>query len=83
MVNSAAALAAAESILESTVRPVVGEPVAIIPGESIETTRNFVFFYNTVAYIETKTVSHALAGNGPILVERRTGAARMADSSRP
>ncbi len=33
----------------------------------------FVFFYNTKAYWETRDFSHALAGNGPLLVRKEIG----------
>ena len=83
MINIDEAQTIAESILDERVRPWVHEPVAI----AVESTRvaedNIVFFYDTVAYLETGSVSHALAGNGPIIVDRVTATARIASSSRP
>lgn len=77
------ALAIATEILDTRVRPAVDEPVAIAADLTIETDSAFVFFYNTVVFLETRSLVHALAGNGPILVERDTGAVRILESSRP
>jgi hypothetical protein len=33
----------------------------------------WVFFFNSQRYLETGEFRYALAGNGPILVEKRTG----------
>lgn len=43
----------------------------------------WVFFYNSRAYLETGSFSHALAGNGPIVVERSTGAVHQLTTARP
>ncbi len=77
------ALAIATDVLDTRVRPVVDEPVAIAADQTIETDAAFIFFYNTLAFLETRSMVHALAGNGPILVERDTGTVRMLESSRP
>lgn len=83
MIDIAAARAAAETLLDERVRPWVDEPVAIAEQATVEADSVFVFFYNTVAYLETKAITHALAGNGPVIVDRATGTARIADSARP
>ena len=50
------------------------EPVlAIVDGEPSETVHAWVFFYNTKEYLETGDFSEALAGNGPILVNKVSG----------
>lgn len=43
----------------------------------------WVFFYNSRAYIATGTFSHALTGNGPIVVERATGRLHELTAARP
>jgi len=83
MMDRAAALDMAEEFLDANVRHLVGEPVAVALDRTIETEHSFVFFYNTVAYLETRSMVHALAGNGPIVVDRVTGAVMATDSSRP
>lgn len=47
--------------------------LAIVDGEPSEITHAWVFFYNTRRYLETGEFSDALAGNGPILVNKRNG----------
>ena len=48
--------------------------LAIVDGEPSETAHAWIFFYNTKRYLETGEFSEALAGNGPILVNKITGA---------
>ena len=43
----------------------------------------WVFFYNSVAYLETRSSSDALAGNGPLVVERVSGALHELTTARP
>ena len=83
MADIEAARAAAERYLDERVRPGIDEPVVIATGKTIVTAFEIVFFYNTAAYLESGSVVHALAGNGPIIVERVDGRVRVADSSRP
>lgn len=83
MLDAVSALPIAELILDQKVRPWVDEPVSIVRDQTVEAPRAIVFFYNTIAYLETKSAVHALAGNGPIIVERSSGRAWIADSSRP
>ncbi len=39
--------------------------------------------YNTGVYLDTGSITHALAGGGPIIVNRRTGEARIGTSTLP
>lgn len=43
----------------------------------------WTFSYNTREYLETRRVTYALAGNGPILVEKESGAVRRLGTGRP
>lgn len=43
----------------------------------------WLFSYNTREYLETRQVKYALAGNGPILVEKESGAVRQLVTARP
>lgn len=83
MIDSMAARVVAERYLDEHVRPWVGEPVAIVDAATRETASVFVFFYNTVTYLQTGAASHALAGNGPVIVSRATGEPRLGGTSRP
>jgi hypothetical protein len=40
-------------------------------------------FYNNRIYVETRAVSHALAGNLPLLVDKQTGTVVVDHSWRP
>jgi hypothetical protein len=50
-----------------------GEPCVIADEGTIEKPYGWVFFYNTKKYLETKQVRYALAGNGPVIVNKHTG----------
>jgi Immunity protein 35 len=43
----------------------------------------WVFFYNSRAYLETGSFTHALTGNGPIVVEKATGVVHELVTARP
>lgn len=73
----------AEDLLDAEVRPDLDEEI-VIPAEYIQESERFwILFYNTRIYVETGSLSHALAGNGPILVEKATGTARLGRSDIP
>ena len=59
------ARAIAEEMLDQTVRTEIAD---IVINKTLETDSCWVFFYNTRAYIETRSMSHALAGNAPVFV---------------
>lgn len=48
----------------------VDDDFAILEGETVETGRGWVFFYNSREYVESGDPMSSLAGNGPILVTR-------------
>lgn len=66
-VTNGLARAMAEVLLDQTVRTEIAD-VVINEEETKETDTCWVFFYNTRAYIETGSMSHALAGNAPLFV---------------
>ena len=47
--------------------------LAILPEHTIETDFGWVFFWNSRRYVETADFQYALAGNGPLIVDRRDG----------
>ena len=75
------ARAVAERYLDATVRNSVEEDVVTTSVREFPTC--WVVGYNTRAHWETGAISHALAGGGPIIVNRGTGAARMGISALP
>ncbi|KRR17402.1 hypothetical protein CQ14_31425 [Bradyrhizobium lablabi] len=48
----------------------VGDDFVVIHDETVETAEGWVFFYNSREFVETGDFRDALAGNGPILVDR-------------
>lgn len=48
----------------------VGQELSIASYEPAGADGGWIFFYNTSAYIGNGNISHALAGNGPLFVER-------------
>ncbi|MBD9379151.1 YrhB domain-containing protein [Pseudoxanthomonas sp. PXM04] len=48
----------------------VGQELSIASYEPVGADGGWIFFYNTSAYIGSGNISHALAGNGPLFVER-------------
>lgn len=71
----------AAEFLETEVRPGVGQEVVLTEVREFPTC--WVAGYNTKAYVETGSVIHALAGGGPIIVNRRSGEVRMGTSALP
>ncbi len=43
----------------------------------------WVFFYNTRAFAETGELGESLVGNGPLLVDKQTGAIREVGTAHP
>jgi hypothetical protein len=69
----------AAHFIEEHLQPNIEEEVTL-QTEFEETKSYWVFFYNTRDYIETGNISYALLGNGPLLVEKSTGRARLGRS---
>jgi hypothetical protein len=57
--------------------------VALDHGATVETPRYWVLCYNTVAYLRTGALGDCLVGNGPLLVDKRSGALRQAGTAHP
>ena len=50
-----------------------GDRLVIQEEETIEKEYGWIFFYTSQRFLETGDVNHMLAGNAPIVVDRRTG----------
>ena len=57
--------------------------LAIDEGATRTETWSWVFFYNSATYLKTGAFSHALAGNGPLVVERGSGEIHQLTTARP
>jgi len=56
-------------------------PLVVV--KHIEKPYGWVFFYTAKKYWETKDIKHAIAGNGPIIFDRRTGAVHQLGTATP
>ena len=59
-----------------------GEALMLMP-QQFETEATLAYTYQTTNYLATGDVTHALSGNGPILVSRLTGAVAVAGTALP
>jgi hypothetical protein len=73
MIDGPAARRTAERLLDTDVRPHVGEEVVIIDKATRESPTHWAFLYNTKAYLETGDFRKGLAGNSPIFVRKADG----------
>lgn len=56
----------------------------MIPSATISKPYGWVFFYQSLAFVrDPSNISAALAGNGPILVDRINGEIRVFGTARP
>ena len=72
MITAEAARVIADSYL-ATIGERIRTDLAINESATREEPWCWVFFYNSAVYLETGSFSHALTGNGPIVVEKENG----------
>ena len=60
-----------------------GGGVGLDEGGTIQTERYWVFFYNTLAFLQTGDLRDCLTGNGPLLVDKGSGVLRQAGTAHP
>jgi hypothetical protein len=73
--SEAQALRIAERLLDEVVRPGADQDIVATTVQGYPTC--WVVGYNTRAFVETRSIMVALAGGGPIIVNRETGLARL------
>lgn len=61
----------------------INKKVSIIDNLTEENSEYWVFYYNTDVFIKTGNLSFALAGNGPILVDKYQGTLYKTGTSKP
>jgi Immunity protein 35 len=59
------------------------DDVVIDDTATMETDWCWVFFFNTRAFLETGELRHCLTGNGPLIVDKRSGTLRQAGTAHP
>ena len=79
--NRATATEIARRHLDLHVEPNVGQPVAV--SSLREFALCWVAGYNTRAFLETRSIRHALAGGGPLIIDKRTGTVTIGTSALP
>jgi hypothetical protein len=72
---------AAEEFLRKVIQPRVAEELVIAELEEFPTC--WVADYTTRKFMQAGSLRHALAGNGPLIINRRTGAIRVGLTSKP
>ena len=75
--------AAERLMVELDHRRATSEPVIIVENRTIEKAYGWVFFYESKKYMDTKIFRHRLAGNGPAIVNKLTGAIEFCGTSHP
>lgn len=73
--GSQAARELAQRRLDEVIQPASRYALALAPGD-YEYPTCWMFGYNTAEHLASGDSTHALAGNGPIIVNRRTGLVR-------
>ena len=76
------ARAAAEAFVADTGRR-IGVDLAILDDRTVEFDSGWVFFYDSRKYIESGSLSDALAGNAPLIVSRRDCSVHVTGTARP
>jgi len=81
MVDREQARAIAQKFLDDEVQPMSSYDLVLTV--VMEFPHCWVVGFNGSEYVKTGDFRHALAGAGPIIVNRRTGAARLGVSAKP
>ena len=61
----------------------LGDELVIIDDATIERPFGWVFFYQSKRYLESGEFEFCLAGNAPLIVDRRTGEVHVTGTARP
>ena len=57
--------------------------LSVMDEHTIETDFGWVFFWNSKKYLQTGDLAHALAGNAPLIVDRRDGSLHETSTAKP
>jgi Immunity protein 35 len=83
MITREEALIRAEQLLDAEVRPWMDDEVVIDTSATLRAGTSWVFFYNSRIFLETRSMSYALVGNGPVIVSGEDGTTKLARSAIP
>lgn len=59
------------------------DPFVVVEASTIEKSYGWVFFYNSKKFVDTGISRYRLAGNGPVIVNKETGAVEFYGSNKP
>ena len=82
MIDKNAARKLVEDYINSSYQ-VEGDSLVILDEETLEKDYGWIFFYTSRRYLETNLISHMLAGNGPVIVEKENGALTQLSTALP
>ncbi len=75
------AIRIARRFVLTQIEPGIGQPVVLTTAREFPTC--WVVGFNTKAYWETRSARHALAGGGPLIIDKATGELSVASSAAP
>jgi hypothetical protein len=81
MISKAEARRIAEDFICNELRPPAGDDLVICDVE--EFSMCWVATYNSRRFLDTENISCALAGNGPLIINKRAGTIRVGSTSQP
>ena len=73
----------AEELARTWVRLMWGDGVALVPEQTIEKPYGWVFSYNSLNWIASRSLDDMLCGNAPIIVDRFGGEIRVTGTAHP
>jgi hypothetical protein len=59
------------------------DPLIVVEEHTIEKAFGWVFFYNSMKFLDTGIYEYSLAGNGPVIVDKSTGTVEFYGSANP
>jgi hypothetical protein len=77
---------AAEAIAQAHVTDIgrkLGIELTVLRDQTIEFGSGWVFFYDSLKYVEGGAVRDALAGNAPLIVSKRDGSVHVTGTAHP
>jgi immunity protein 35 of polymorphic toxin system len=76
-------LAEARQRAAEHLRSTIGDNVALLDAETLDTDVGWVFFYESVDYLRSGDFRDALAGNAPIVVDKASGQLHVTGTAEP
>jgi hypothetical protein len=81
MITKTEARRIAENFIHNGIRPPAGDELVISDLE--EFSMCWVAIYNSRRFLDTENISFALAGNGPLIINKLAGTIRVGSTSQP